>query len=239
MLKSKSVMFGLFVLVAFASLVSAVVISDQQPVPPTGDQIPVQVYGVNYNFVSENSIKAYSCRNGPFPSQFPNAINNISCNREFLDITSNPALDVADKNAVGGLSWTNYASHHFFVLRNVSENNLKKFEFSYVVLNKYQNPSETHFLYVRNFDSGQWELLANATALRLKQGFMNYTSSYGSKTAYVNDQKEMWFMGSEGATAGKAASSDTFSARLSYECTPYGIEPCPPQPDILPPNPSI
>lgn len=176
-----------------------------------------------YDFVAQNNINAYQCRLGPFPTTFPTEITKQVCNKGFTDLTKNSNLKAADKKSYGGGSWTNYAAHHLFVLKDVDENKLKKFNVQYVIYNRYQYPTETHYLYVRNFDSGEWEQLSTATVSRLQQGTLNYESSDGGKSAYVNADKEMWFLGTESVFAGNAANTDYFKVKLLFACNnnPY------------------
>ncbi|MBW2970894.1 hypothetical protein KY320_01905, partial [Candidatus Woesearchaeota archaeon] len=155
-----------------------------------------------YDFVCENDIEAYQCRLGPHPADFPDYFDEEICNREFLDITQDERLDWPDEQAVGGLSWTNYATHHFFVLEDVDGNKLKRFAVGYVTYNKYHDGEEHHYLYVKNFATNEWELLDDTYVLRYEQGLLGHISDFGDKSNYVNSESEMWFMGTEGAHSG-------------------------------------
>jgi hypothetical protein len=167
-----------------------------------------------YNFVSEKNIKAYQCKLGPYPMSYPDYFDAQICNVEFSDITSDGRLDRADRNAVGGISYANYAVHHFFVFENVSEGT-RKFDVKYVTYNGQYNGFEHHFLYVKNFDKNQWELLSTARVGRLHQGSMKFVGKNGNQSAYVQNG-EMWFMGTEGMYEWDSIGSDTFSATVYY-----------------------
>ena len=170
----------------------------------------------SYDFVHERDVKAYQCRLGPHPTKFPDYFDAEICNRQFLEITHDSRLDQPDKLAVGGDTWTNYATHHFFVLENIDKSDLRGFSVNYVSYNGYYIGEEHHYLYVKNFETNGWELIDEAIVPRLKQGFMEYASDFGSQEDYVNDDGEMWFMGTEGPLSSTAIGSDTFSATLRF-----------------------
>jgi hypothetical protein len=175
-----------------------------------------------YDFVHEEDIKAYQCRLGPHPLDFPDIFNAEICNREFLEMTNSGDLDIPDKIAFGGDAWTNYATHHFFVLENVDGSKLRRFAVGFVSMNKYYNGKEHHYLYVKNFATNEWEVLSEALVARNKQGFMGHISNFGDKSDYVNEENEMWFMGTEGQHSGKAIGSDAFAVLLRFRI--FGVE---------------
>jgi hypothetical protein len=175
-----------------------------------------------YDFVCEEDIEAYQCRLGPHPTDFPDYFDAQICNRQFLEITHNDDLDWPDEDVVGGDAWTNYATHHFFVLKDVDSDRLRRFTVGYVTYNKYYNGEEHHYLYVKNFETNEWERLDDTFAPRLEQGFMGYISNFGDQTDYVNEENEMWFMGTEGQHSGKAIGSDAFAVLLRFRI--FGVE---------------
>lgn len=175
-----------------------------------------------YDFVRERDIKAYICRLGPNPRDFPPAFNSTICNREFTDITSRSELDIADKNAIDGVSWTNYATHHFFVLKNVDEAKLRRFAVGYVSMNKNHMGNVRNYLYVKNFATNKWEKLSEAVVPMNKQGFMGYISKFGNLADYVNENGEMWFMGTSGPRSNLEIATDSFGATLRFST--FGID---------------
>lgn len=172
-----------------------------------------------YDFVDEIDIDGYVCRMGPYPTEFPQDVSASECNRQFTEITGDDRLDWPDEDAVGGPAWHNYATHHLFVLKNVNECRLRRFIPAYVVYNDYYETEENYHLYVRNFDSGEWELLDEAYVDRYEQELLGYCSGFGGQTEYV-ENGEMWFMGTEKALAGGSIGSDAFAVLLRFSIFP-------------------
>lgn len=207
-----------FVIVLSLSFVAAgFTIISRELVPGPTIEPTIKETLKQYNFVDEMDIEAYQCRLGPIPGDFPEEISTQVCNAQFLDITHDDRLDWADKNAVGGVSWTNYATHHFFVLKNIDKESLGGFRANYVTYNKYHEDEEHHSFYIRDFQSGAWILLDDAMVDRHEQGFLSGGEINQSVVVnYVSLEGEMWFMGTEGFEAGNAIGSDKFSATLTY-----------------------
>ncbi|MFH1802900.1 MAG: hypothetical protein ABH864_05640 [archaeon] len=218
MLKRRSIAFAAFAIVVLSlSFVAArPFLIDSRTVSGL-PQLSLPGLLKSYDFRSEIDIDAYQCRLGPFPDDFPDEVSSEGCNRQFLDITHDDRLDWADEDAVGGDSWTNYAMHHFFVLKDVNKTLLKGFTAGYTTYNGYHDLEEHHFFYVRDFQNRAWVLIGDVVVDRHEQGYMKAGETDKDVIeTYVSPDGEMWFMGTEGYGAGKAIGSDSFSAVLRY-----------------------
>lgn len=177
---------------------------------------------VLYDFVCGDDIRAYQCRMGAYPAELPDYFDSEVCNRQFLDITDDDRLDWPEGDAAGSPGWKNYATHHFFVLENVNGASLRALVVGYVSVNKYSGPGEHHKFYAKNFDTNEWVLLDDRFVDLHDQALMGVVTGWGDKSAYVNCENEMWFLGTEGPHTYDTIGTDAFGALLIFSI--FGVD---------------
>lgn len=166
-----------------------------------------------FNFQLEQNIRAYECRVGGYTSDLPTSFDDCYYVNE---ITSHPGLDYDDESYAEQTSYAGASQHTIFKIENPGlRYPLKRFKVHYVSHLESGNP-ETHSLYIRNFNTGEWELLDDEELHQGEESLLTYTSNWGNKQKYLDTNGDMWFLTTDGRISFGSIDTDYFYVRNSY-----------------------
>lgn len=163
-----------------------------------------------FDFESERDISAYQCRrylNTTLPHELEDCIN-------LNDITSNFGFDYDDEVYTGDTGWAFRSLFHVFHLENVGNpDKINQISVEYVSFNANYNNERVHSLYIKNFETGNWEMIGENVVMPRSESAFEFSTPEGNQERYVSAGK-IWFASTDNLIAFGAINSDYFRAEL-------------------------